>query len=391
MGRLFKKLGFTLMVLGLVHLVLISTGHRYIYSTLQNTILKGRLGPEIDEYKVFSFREVKATNPIPLPEHLLYNQIGPSQESMSQIESLDPVAFLVLKNDSVVYEKYWEGYSDSSLSNSFSAAKSFINVAIGVALREGHIKSLDQRVSDFLPDFNVGREDELTIRHLLMMSSGVDFDENYINPFAFPARANYGTHLSKLVLNYKVSENPGKTFAYKSGNTQLLAMILERAAGMSVSDYFSKYVWSKVGAERNALWSLDKSDGLEKAFCCFNANARDFSRIGLLYLHEGKLFGNRIVDADFVRESTRPTGIQEVDGSLCNRYGLHWWVQKHQENNVYYARGILGQYIIVLPHLNMVLVRLGHKRIKPKKFDPPADLIQYLEVAESLNKQIIAS
>lgn len=365
-----------------INLLIVITGHSYLYTTVNNTILKGRLGPEIFEYTIFDNREIAVGEPKPFPHSENFGHLVLTPEEEAEIEALEPVALLMLRNDSILFERYWEGYTFESWSNSFSAAKSLVNVAIGAAIEQGYIKSLDQPVSDFIPDFDFGVYPELSIRHLLQMSSGINFDENYLNPFAFPAKANYGTDLKALVGQYSVDRKPGQKFEYRSGNTQMLAFIIEKATGMKLGEFFSKSVWQKVGAEHPALWSLDVKDGDEKAFCCFNSNARDFARIGLLYLHGGELYGNRIVSEDFVRESVRNQNLKEVDGSFSKRYGLHWWRDRANGKSVYYARGILGQYIFVVPEDNMVIVRLGHKRIKPEGIKPPEDIYLYLNIAD---------
>jgi len=372
-----SKFRIVLAVLFGLHLLIVFTGNRHIYPTLQNTILKGRLGPSIDEYESFNNRTVKAGSHVPW-------QVNENSNSLNQIETdlhsnLKTVAFVVVKDNKIEFEKYWDDYNQDSRSNSFSMAKSFVSMAIGAALQDGSIKSIDQTVSEYLPDFKGG--ENVTIRNLLEMSSGINFDEHYINPFAYPARANYGNDLWKLTFKYNYEGEAGKEFKYLSGNTQLLSFILKQATGKTVSEYFSKKIWSKVGAKNDALWTLDKEDGLEKAFCCFNSNARDFARLGKLYLDSGKVNGEQIIPSWYVSESISPTGTVESNGGSCNRYGYQWWLTEYKGKKVFYARGILGQYIIVIPEDKMVISRLGYKRIKPKGFEPPGELMAYIDMA----------
>lgn len=388
MDKRLRKALVVLFCFASIHVIVVSTGHRYLYTTLQNTIFKGRLGPDIDEYQIFPSRVVEADTFHDLPFHASFGTFKLTDAEQNSVDELQPVALLILKKDSILFERYWENYSSDSKSNSFSAAKSIVNIAIGVAIREGKIDGLNQKVGDFLPEFASGANAELSIKHLLMMSSGIDFDEDYLNPFAFPARANYGTDLKGLVKKYTVTETPAQRFEYRSGNTQLLAFIIEKATGMTLSEYFSKRVWSRIGSKNEALWSLDTENGSEKAFCCFNSNARDFSRIGLLYLHSGELNGVRIVDSSFVKASVSPQNIVENDGSECVRYGLHWWLHDFNGERIFYARGILGQYIIVIPSMDIVIVRLGHKRIKPEGTDAPGDLALYLNIANRMNSEL---
>jgi len=367
----------------LFHLIVVFTGNAHLYNTLENTVFQGRLGPSIAEFEIFSNREVLARNNQPWPISSMANQKEVSPETEVKFEELGTVAFLVIHKDSIIKEQYWEGYSANSKSNSFSMAKSILNIAIGSLIREGKIKSLDDPIALYLPKFDVSKFPELSIRHLLQMSSGINFDENYINPFAYPAKANYGDDLINLTYSYKVTKQPGEQFEYRSGNSQLLSFIIEKASEMSTSQYVSEKIWKKIGAKNDVLWSLDKPEGKEKAFCCFNSNARDFARIGKLFLQQGVWGKDTIVDAEFVKASLSEAPIIDVDNNPCKRYGLHWWLHNHDGREVFYARGILGQYIAVIPDLDLIMVRLGHKRIKPNGVEAPPDLDIYLQEAIS--------
>jgi CubicO group peptidase (beta-lactamase class C family) len=141
----------------------------------------------------------------------------------------------------------------------------------------------------------------------------------------------------------------------------LLGLIVEKATGKSLSRYASEKLWQPLGAEHPALWSTDKKDGVEKAFCCFNSNARDFARIGQLMLDSGRWKGNEIISPDYYAQSITPCNIPDNSGQPVNYYGYQWWLCPSFPG-VFYARGILGQYIIIIPSKNMVVVRLGHKR-----------------------------
>lgn len=382
MKGILKKLFVIITVSICLHLTLVFTNNVHLYTTLENTILKGRLGPEIDEYQIFENREVKTGEYEPWNEKFEGVELNEHERILHN--DLKSIAFLVIKNDSIRFEQYWEGYGPDSRSNSFSMAKSLVSMSIGAAIQDGFINSLDQTLDDFLPEFKGG--DSITIRNLLTMSSGADFDENYINPFAYPAKANYGTDLKDLTLSYSWNKTGGRYFEYLSGNTQLLAFIIERATNMTLSEYFSAKIWSKVGAKNSALWSLDQKGGSEKSFCCFNSNARDFARLGKLYLNKGLWNDNQIVPEWYVKESISPFDYDEVDGTPCKRYGYQWWLTDFNNKPVFYARGILGQYTIVVPEDDLIICRLGHKRIKPKNFDPPGELKKYIEMAYRLSQ-----
>lgn len=381
MKRLKKILKWLLIILVVLNLAIIVTGRTYLYKGIWNTYLKGRTGPGIFEYEIFENRKVAAGNYQPWPIAVDYNKKEISSKYQGRFKELGTVSYVIIKNDSLRYEGYWDGGSENSATNSFSVAKTIVSILVGAAIQEGKIKSVDQHVSEFLPQFKEGDNAKLTIRHLLTMSSGINFDEDYVSPFAYPAQAYYGSDLEDLTCSYKVTEEPGRTFRYLSGNTVILGLIIQKATGKTISDYASEKLWKPLGAKNDAWWSLDKADGLEKAYCCFNTNARDFARIGQLYLDSGSWKGKQIVPLDYVRESLKPADTKRANGEKNEIYGYQWWLMKHNGQNVFYARGILGQYIIVIPEERMVIVRLGTKRESTPGPDHPADAADYIDAA----------
>ena len=203
--RVIKKIGkWLLIVLITLNVVILISGKSYLYKGIYNTYVKGRSGPSVDEYTIFENREVKAGTEQPWAYASDYNKAQIPENLLSAMESYQTISFLVIQNDSVRFEKYWDNYSSSSITNSFSMAKTFVGILVGIAIDEGKIKSLDQPVGDFLPEFKEGDNAKLTIRHLITMSTGINFDENYVNPLAYPAAAYYGGDLRKLTMNYKV-------------------------------------------------------------------------------------------------------------------------------------------------------------------------------------------
>jgi CubicO group peptidase (beta-lactamase class C family) len=236
-----------------------------------------------------------------------------------------------------------------------------VSALLGIAIQEGKIKSVDQSVGDFLSDFNEGEKKNITIKHLLMMSSGLNWNESYANPLSVTTEAYYGTDLKKAVSGLKATEKPGVTFSYESGDTQILGLVLQAATGKSLSQYAHEKLWAPMGAENDALWSVDHEDGYEKAYCCINSNARDFARFGNLYLHKGNWKGNQLIDSSYVKRSITPHGLM-YEGKASDFYGFQWWtVPDYKGKSFFYARGILGQLIVVVPDKNAVVVRLGEK------------------------------
>ena len=379
--RIFKKIAqWFVGILVVLNIAIVATGHTYLYKGIANTYLKGRSGPDIDEYKIFANREVKVGEPQPIANGKDYNI---KKIDVANIAQYETVAYLVIKDDSVRYEQYWDNYNDNSVSNSFSMGKSFTGLLVGCAIQDGYIKTLDEPVKNYLPEFN-DKEDgsfTVTIRHLLTMSSGINFDEDYVNPFAYPAKAYYGDDIRELTLSYKAEETPGKVFKYLSGNSELLGMILEKATGKKLSDYMSERLWIPMGAKNTAFWCLDHEGGMEKAYCCFNSNARDFSRFGLLMLHHGNWKGKQLINEFYISDLMKPAVLKTQDGLINKEYGYHWWMMDYRGLHITYARGILGQYVIVIPEKNMVVVRLGHKRDKDKVGDHPKDLFVYIDKA----------
>jgi CubicO group peptidase (beta-lactamase class C family) len=378
-----------LIILIVLNVLILATGNTHIYKGLQHTYLKGRTGPSPTEYTIFAHHEIKAGKELPWALSKNYNKAELSAIARKELEEFKSLAFLVIKNDSILYEEYWDEGAKGSITNSFSMAKTFVSVLVGIAIGEGKIKNVDQAVADFIPEYKVGKNAKLTIKHLLTMSSGIDFDEDYVSPFAYPAKAYYGTDIRSLTMKYKLVETPGKVFKYLSGNTELLAFVLEKATGKSISEYASEKLWMPIGASKSAFWSLDHENGVEKAYCCFNSNARDFARIGALYMHGGNCNGQQIVPEEYVKNSIIPANLVDEENKPNNRYGYSWWMLDYKGMHIYYARGILGQYVVAIPDKNILMVRLGHKRSKEKMNDHPKDVYTYIDAALDLNEKTI--
>ncbi|MDR2679755.1 MAG: beta-lactamase family protein, partial [Tannerella sp.] len=334
--------------------------------------------PKIDQYPVFENRIVKAGDPRPWPVSEYYNKLSIPGKYLKDFDKYGTVAYAIIQNGELLFEQYWEDYSPRSHSNSFSMAKSIISFAVGCAIDDGAINHIDQPVSDFFPQFGSYDGKQLTVRHLLTMSAGVDFQESYTSLFSPTTQLYYGDNLRVITFGMKQIEEPGVNFIYQSGVTQLLAFILEKATGENISSYVSRKLWTPIQAEEDALWSLDRKDGFEKAYCCFNSNARDFARLGQLVLNGGRWNGAQIVPEQYMTEATT------ADNSLIfkkyeetNRhYGYQCWILEKNGITIPYLRGMKGQYIFVIPEKNAVVVRLGHNRSIKETDDQhyPADV-----------------
>ena len=373
MKKLLKYIGFALLLLIIaINLFIVVTGKYYLYKTLAYNFV------DIDDLNLFEYRVVKTEKGIDWAQHQHYNKTKIPDYLLQELVTNKSVAFVIIKKDSLYYDQYWEGYTDSSLSNSFSMAKSIVSVLIGVAIDEGKIKSMEEPVANYIPEFKEGDKAKITIKHLLTMSSGLDWDEAYANPVSETSEAYYGTDLYGLVTKQKAIAEPGKNFIYQSGNSELLALIIAKATGKTLSDYASEKLWKPLHAMHDVDWSLDRKDGNEKAYCCFYSNAKDFARLGSLYLHKGNWNGTQIVDSNYVKECVTPA--QTLDNGKPNKtYGLHWWVDDYNGEQFFYMRGILGQYVVALPKENIVFVRLGHKRAQKSTNGELMDLPVYIK------------
>jgi CubicO group peptidase (beta-lactamase class C family) len=382
MKKTKKILQWVAVLLIVLNLLIVLTGHSYLYFAIQNTYLKGRVGPSPIEYEIFDNRTIEAGQGIPWPKAYDFGSKKIPDSLEKDMRELKTLAYLVLRNDSLVFENYWEGHGPDAISNSFSMAKTFVSILTGIAISEGKIKSENDKVGDYLPEFNKGKNASLTIKHLLTMSSGINFDEDYKSPIAYPAKAYYGNDLTALTMQYEVAQEPGKTFEYLSGNTEILAFVLKKATGKSISEYASEKLWKPLGAESNALWNLDHENGVEKAYCCYIASARDFARLGSLYMNHGKFRDQQIVPEEYVAKSIVPADLTDAEtGKKINKYGYSWWLVNYKGEQIFYARGILGQYVIMLPSKKIIAVRLGHKRSNEKINDHPVDLFRYIDAA----------
>lgn len=355
-----KKVAGTVIVLFLILIAIIHFANKdYYYRTVWYNL------PGIFDEHIFYSRTVeKASHSLPWPETPDYNSYELSTELLDTLTKYETISVLFIQHDSVLVEKYWNGTTDTTRSNSFSVAKSFVGALVGRAIHLGYIKSIDQPIGDFLTEFAQGEKSKITIRHLLAMSSGLDWDEAYSSLWSQTTEAYYGTEIEKQMLSLKTEQDPGNYFEYKSCDTELLALVLVKATGMPLSDFFEKELWQPLGATADAVWSLDHENGMEKAYCCIYSNPKDFARLASLYLNKGNWKGRQLIDSTYIMQSTTPSGLPDIHTKeATDFYGFQWWVvPSYKGVSSFYMRGILGQYIIAIPSLDMIVVRLGHKK-----------------------------
>jgi CubicO group peptidase (beta-lactamase class C family) len=269
------------------------------------------------------------------------------------------IAFVVIHDDRLVYERYFEGADRGALQTSFSVAKSFVSTLVGIAIDEGLIGSVEDPVTDYLPELarRDPRFERITLRDLITMSSGIRYwDTDLPWPWADDTSTYYGVDLRDLALNgTRIEHPPGQEWHYNNFHPLLLGMVLERATGMSVSQYMATRLWQPLGAERDATWNLDSErSGFEKMESGLNATPVDYARFGLLFLHQGESNGMRIVSNDWVRAATAV----DTTTDPAAFYQYFWWVDVEHPGR-FYALGNYGQYIFVAPDADTVVVRLG--------------------------------
>ena len=354
-----KALKYILAIFVILNFLIILSGKSWLYKAVSVTYLKGHTSSYIDDYIHFPSNSIKNGNH---QEWLVSKEYNKAQlpEFIKPInDKLGTVAYMVIKNDSIIFEEYWNGYSADSSSNSFSMAKSWTSTLVGIAIKEGKIESVNQKACDFLPEFCEGDNSKITIKHLLTMSSGLDWNEDYHDPLGQTAEAYFAPNLKEQMMRLKAVETPGKIFKYHSSCSQLLAFIVESATGKSVNEYISEKLWKPMGAKHPALWNTDTKRGDEKAFCCINSNARDFARLGKLYMNQGNWNGTQLLDSNYVKEATSVANLLDEDGNKNVNYGYQFWIANRKGLDVYYTRGLWGQYVICIPEKDMIIVRLG--------------------------------
>ncbi|WP_300433842.1 serine hydrolase [Christiangramia sp.] len=358
MKKLFKILAFIIFTLLLISFFLYAFGYGYIFKAVKTTYLTGHKTAFIDDYPYFDNHTIEKSKSIQqwsLKED--YNQVKATSKLDSLNDELETAAFLIIKNDSIWFEKYYYGYDAKSKTNSFSMAKSVVTALMYKAIQDGYLENIDQPVSHFFPQFN----SRLSLGDLASMSSGLNWNENYYNPFASTARAYFDENIREQVLELEVVKKPGEEFKYLSGNTQLLGMVIEKATGKTLSEYLSKSFWKPLGMNDDGLWQLDsEKSGMEKAYCCISSNARNFAKFGKLFINYGEWNKKQLIDSSFIAQASNPR-FKETP-----YYGYGFWLSDYRNKDIFYMRGVLGQYVIMIPEDDLVIVRLGRKLIRPE-------------------------
>lgn len=267
-------------------------------------------------------------------------------------------AFLLARGDTLVYERYLGGFAGDSLHTVFSVSKSILSAALGAAVDRGLIGSLDDPVTRHVPELldRDPRFRSITLRDLVTMSSGLGWERS-MTPWGDPADTYYSTDLRGSSLDARIEEPPGERFVYNNYNPLLAGLALERAVDTTVSAFLSEAVWGPMGAEADASWSLDRADGgFEKMESGFNARPRDLARFGAVYRDGGVSGDRRVLSRQWVERSVRPDSVTDPSPE----YQYFWWVLPRSDQGAHFwAEGRFGQFVYVVPDLDLVMVRLG--------------------------------
>lgn len=372
--KISKKLKYIIGIILLINFVIILSGKSFFYTALFKGYIFGNFTASLEDYKYFhETSEIISKNPIQWEKSKKFNSFEITSNLKNYLEENKSIAFIIIKSDSLVFERYWDIGSEKSLTNTFSVTKGIVTSLLGIAIKEGHIGDINEKIIKYLPELKREGEsynNQVTIKDLITMSSGLYWNENSFNPFGQLAESYLTNNNLNFTLNLNFYEKPGEQFRYLSGNTMLLALIIQRATKKKISSYTSDKLWTPLNSNYNALWSIDKDKSIEKGHCCFITNALDLARIGSLYLNKGVWKSEQILDKKFVHES--------LNNGIVNHYSYSWRkFDKEFKHTVFCLTGLLGQYLILIPELKLIAVRLGHFQ----KYDSlilPSDLKDYI-------------
>jgi len=335
--------------------------------------------------KLVPVRWVRASDdPLALPEKLVdlgQVRLADSPDGMTVDQYLvqqSVAGLLVIKNGSIVYERYRLGNDRHSRWISYSVTKSVTSMLVGAAIKDGYIKSVSEPVTDYLPRLKGTAYDKTSIRDILQMASGVQWDETYADPNADINQVAWDTlSVYEYLAAKPVAGQPGVTFNYNTAETNLVGTLLRSAVGNNLATYLEEKIWRPFGMEADASWNLSEPGGGEFGGCCLNATLRDYGRLGLFALNGGRLSkGEHVLPESWMRESTTPSrGLP--------RYGYLWWLGK---NGVFEASGIFGQGISVNPDENLVIALHSARPVASKDEDWALQSELYRAIAGALRE-----
>jgi CubicO group peptidase (beta-lactamase class C family) len=308
-------------------------------------------------YKVATIKRGSVVHPLPMaPKPLSPTwKFGDRQWTVADYMSANRTSgVLVLKDGKIVLERYGLNRTPKDRWTSFSVAKSLTSTLVGAAIQDGKIKGPDAMVTDYVPELKGSAYDGVTVRQLLMMSSGVKWNEDYTDPKSDVAQAGFTVSepgmdpLVSYMRHLPRAAAPGTKWHYDTGETDMVGIMVSNAVGEPLSQYLSEKIWTTYGMEQDAVWMVDASGNQERGGCCISMTLRDYARVGQFILDGGKAQGRQIVPSWWVAQATT----KEIDNGWGG-YGYFWWIGG---NGSYEAVGIFGQSITTFKDDRLVIV-----------------------------------
>ena len=379
--------GFCVLLLAAA-LALQLSGHGYFWKALASTYLQGHATAHIDDAHDFAQRTIQAGESQPWPEDPRKNQKPLDPAMLAYLQQYGTAAFVVAHKGTILHEHYFAPYTAESRTNSFSMAKTITTLQVGLAVQQGLISSFDAPITEQIPEYAQDpRGQKATVAQLSAMKSGHDWTENYYLPLNVTTELYYGRDAQDVVLRQGFEREPGSAYEYSSGSTQLLGVFLKRAlaakaSGLTISEHLSRSLWKPLGMSHDAIYTLDRPEsegGMERTYCCIFATAKDYARIGQLLLQDGQWQGQTLLDKAFVERIRQP--------DLVPFYGHSLWMDWQYKHPFYSLQGHQGQYVIVVPSKQLVVVRVGQFRNKKDKGPNgaiPAEVYRYVDQAVAL-------
>lgn len=358
--------------------VIYLSGYGYIFKAIAVNLKKGPTVPSIDDAEEFPFRAVPNLHPEPWKKSAAYNTNVLSETVLKELKKTRASSLVIIRNNELLHEQYWKDHQPSSLMNSFSMAKGILSLLTGCAIDDGFLESEDQLLSSVFPSYKNSRYGQfLTFRHLMTMQAGLDWKEEYHHPFAENSKQYFIEDLAEQAFGIEVKEMPGQKYEYQSVAAQLLGLALKKATGKEPASYLSEKLWKPLGMEFPAKWSTDEK-GMEKAFCCIHATPRDFAKIGQLLLQNGTWNGKELISKQYCEKLLTPT---KVNDAFC----FTVWADDESKVKCRFFYGFLGQFIIMIPEKNMVIVKTGfYNRLDVDKKQRPVQVGLMIEELSAL-------
>ncbi len=320
--------------------------------------------------RMFDYRVVKRGGPPHVFERdsgtlpQIYTYQGRTHMVEDFIESTWTTGLIVIHDDKIVFERYDLGNTPASKCISWSVGKAYVSALLGIALAEGRVEDIRDPVTRYVPMLEGSGYDGVPIKHVLQMSSGIRFDEDYASFFSDINRMGRAIALNQplddFVASLENEREPGTRHHYVSMDSQVLGMVLREATGQTLSSYLEEKIWQRIGMESDAYWIVD-GDGMELAFGGLNVVLRDYARFGLLYLHEGRWNDQQIVPAEWVRDSVTPDAphLQPGENPASSSplgYGYQWWIPENPEGD-FLAIGVYNQFVYIHPEHDVVIAK----------------------------------